>query len=302
MKRRRHWEDTESREVARYAHAVLLDGIFRARRWEQAEIAFQGGTCLNLVYSSPRFSEDLDFLCSRSDTTRVVDIAVRHLKERFLTDFPSEGYGATVKRRDDETMNPKMYEVGITAPNRLGKVKVKVEFWVTPSENILALGYPSNVMQSTFLSLTSMRVALPPVTVIAGELDSIFRDKIRALATRMHLKFRDCFDVWWMFNATNMRGVPLSDVIATLPAHLEMYPNGIRVQSLGKALRDRADEIETPGRIEDAARDIPRWFDEREAQQYGSRVRDMLSTTAVKIREVAAEIERQFPSTPAQTG
>jgi predicted nucleotidyltransferase component of viral defense system len=46
---------------------IALLGLWRTNFYEHA--AFYGGTALRILYGLPRFSEDLDFLCSSRSPT-----------------------------------------------------------------------------------------------------------------------------------------------------------------------------------------------------------------------------------------
>ena len=63
---RRPLNPTESREIADTLHRLVLMELVEAGDWSCKNMAFQGGTSLHLVYDSPRFSEDLDFLLANT--------------------------------------------------------------------------------------------------------------------------------------------------------------------------------------------------------------------------------------------
>lgn len=47
-------------------HALYLEALMSQTDWSLKDIAFQGGTSLRFSWKSIRFSEDLDFLLSKS--------------------------------------------------------------------------------------------------------------------------------------------------------------------------------------------------------------------------------------------
>ncbi len=49
------------------AQEIALMALFRSKFFRTA--AFQGGTCLRILYNLPRFSEDLDFILEKPDKT-----------------------------------------------------------------------------------------------------------------------------------------------------------------------------------------------------------------------------------------
>ena len=132
----RPWSAAERRELVHYVHLTLLGGLFRARRWEQAEIAFQGGTSLHLVHGSPRYSEDIDLILDLSlSAGPAMRTAVRHLRDRLALDFPQWELGVTLQEKEgqpSDPRNPRLYDVRVASPAFHGVVHVKTEFWVPP--------------------------------------------------------------------------------------------------------------------------------------------------------------------------
>ena len=53
------WQTTKENVVREYIQNLFLGGLYKIKGSEK--LLFKGGTALRLVYSSPRFSEDLDF-------------------------------------------------------------------------------------------------------------------------------------------------------------------------------------------------------------------------------------------------
>ena len=50
----------EENAIREIAQEIILGGLSRAGFFKEA--AFQGGTCLRIIYNLERFSEDLDFI------------------------------------------------------------------------------------------------------------------------------------------------------------------------------------------------------------------------------------------------
>lgn len=292
--KKRHWPAAARRELAHYAHLALLEGLFRARRWARAEIAFQGGTSLHLVHGSPRFSEDIDLILDPAlSAAPLMRTAVRHLRDRLALDFPQWTLEVTSREKEgepDDPRNPRLFDVRIASPLFHEAVHVKTEFWVPPP-GALAY-YDTAVGQAGPAALPSLNVRLMPVTVQAASLEAIFRDKLLALAARPYLKYRDVFDLWWLRTATALKERALAELVAALPAHLALYPTGLMPAELPAALRATAAKLREGEQRARAEADLPQWFDAATASLYGREVANMVSETAGLLEQAAAQFER----------
>src|SRR5437868_11954459 len=63
------------------AQEIALMALSRAGFFRVA--AFQGGTCLRILYGLERFSEDLDFVLEKPDKNFNWDIYIKHMREEF---------------------------------------------------------------------------------------------------------------------------------------------------------------------------------------------------------------------------
>src|SRR6185437_7726923 len=71
------------------AQEIALMALSRAGFFRSA--AFQGGTCLRILYGLNRFSEDLDFVLKTPDKDFNWDIYIKNMQEEFNT------YGYTLE-------------------------------------------------------------------------------------------------------------------------------------------------------------------------------------------------------------
>lgn len=178
------------------AHLAILEGLTRSREWTTSKIKFQGGTSLRLVYGSPRFSEDLDFIAPRDfNPEPMIESAKASLLAAMRRIEPTAEVSFKI-RRDDK--NPRLYNFTIASPAWYRAIKVKVEFWET-AEKVIN-GYKSNlrtvraVDPNNQASTTFNQVA--PVALDTATIEEIFVDKLYAIAGREYVKPRDFFDVW----------------------------------------------------------------------------------------------------------
>jgi predicted nucleotidyltransferase component of viral defense system len=63
------------------AQEIALMALSRAGFFRVA--AFQGGTCLRILYGLQRFSEDLDFVLQKSDKNFHWDQYIKNMREEF---------------------------------------------------------------------------------------------------------------------------------------------------------------------------------------------------------------------------
>lgn len=64
-------QTTKENVVREYLQNLFLEGLYKIK--ESEKLMFKGGTALRLAYSSPRFSEDLDFTGQRISRNKEID-------------------------------------------------------------------------------------------------------------------------------------------------------------------------------------------------------------------------------------
>lgn len=203
--------------IAQIMQYGLLDGIMGGGVWDAGDIVFQGGTGLHIVYNSPRFSEDLDFMLSfdrSADLTRVMERTARDLQKRLSLILPRSetrlktGGGAIGSLR--EVIR---HDIVWTHPSKRGAVRVRAEFFTVERSHIesylrenrrhkpdlaLIAGRPElNGFDIDALTVSALIPAATP--------ESIYGDKMVALAKREYLKPRDFFDLWWLNRTMGVR-------------------------------------------------------------------------------------------------
>jgi hypothetical protein len=262
---KRTFAPTEWFHLTELSHAAVLSGLLAARRWTGGELKFQGGTSLHLVYGSPRFSEDLDFVTA---TTKGLQGAMRaaapHVEAAFRREFPK--LTATVKVRDEEGVpyprNPRLFTLTLSEPDWFQSLKVKVEFFIIPEQ--ICAEYEAAVRPFAPL-WPNLRVDLPQVNIETASMMEILCDKLHALGDRARLKERDVFDLWWICAQTGLTARQAAEQFGLrYEHHVAMYPNGKRLPDLAVSLRERAASlVGNATRItsfEQASQAIARWL------------------------------------------
>lgn len=193
---RRGLDPQTEREVASLAHFLTLNALSQSADFDRRALTFQGGTSLALAWASPRFSEDLDFVAGDvrpeqlSEAMHLVARQVQHAIQPF---YP----GATVDLGDKSGKGKQlaMFQIGISLPEVIGKVKVKTEFWqVTPDK---AAHYEGVNRALSPAGGATLYTTVRPIFNVATP-RQIFFDKLNAIAHRGRLKPRDVFDVWYL--------------------------------------------------------------------------------------------------------
>ena len=202
----------------RVAHGCILSafGRFFARDgWDKPPMALHGGAALHLFHGLQRRSSDMDFLVDRSQLQMVhsaVEDAMLQLRLWFACrniDVLVTGSGKT--KGDGEVTR---YKVAIAFPGLIGAVHVHLEFWPVEPE---------------YLSNYPMRRAI--VACGGGEWYAAFRapdvvaaaaDKVIALLSRPHLKWRDIYDLWHLHTNCGANRV-VGAVMGAIPRQLKCY-------------------------------------------------------------------------------
>jgi predicted nucleotidyltransferase component of viral defense system len=262
---KRTFSQAEWLHLTELAHAALLSGLMSVRRWAPDELKFQGGTSLHLMYGSPRFSEDLDFITA---TTKGLHAAVRdastHIRASMGREFPQ--ISVAIRVRDEEGVpdprNPRLFTLSLSEPDWYEVLKVKVEFFVV--EDKLAQLYASELRQTVHLR-PRLQVDIAPFSLEVAVLEEILADKIHALGDRARLKERDVFDLWWICQQAGLTPAnAAANFVHRHAHHMAMYPRAKPLPELAQSLRERAAQVEKvltdPAAFAGLVQSIARWL------------------------------------------
>ena len=247
--------------IAQIMQYALLDEILGANVWRQTDIVFQGGTLIHVAWNSPRFSEDLDFMISMDrakEIKRVMETAARGLERRIQIMLPNSEVRLKSPSKDVlELRDVLKYVLVWSAPDTMGAVRVKAEFFTVEPSHIEAYRRESarhepDAMQISLrpelagydLADLTVHAVLP-----AGHPESIYGDKLVALAMRPFLKPRDFFDLWWLGTQLGVR-VPDGDLHPVMRRSADCY-----AYTDGEILQGLNTLMERPPGIVDEIRD-----------------------------------------------
>ena len=176
----------ERMALVEYIQHELLDSIFKQKK--STLLSFMGGTCLRIVYSGNRFSEDLDFDnfgLSFEDFKGLLDDVVKDMKIKgFEIEFrftEKQAYHCYIKF-------PKILQNNSLSPNDREKILVRID--TIPKEK---LSSPDVFLLKRFDLYRNIYVNSPSI---------ILSQKLIAILDRKREKGRDFYDVSFLYGFT----------------------------------------------------------------------------------------------------
>jgi predicted nucleotidyltransferase component of viral defense system len=196
-------EENAMREIAQ---EVILGGLWRVGFFKKA--AFQGGTCLRILYGMERFSEDLDFILKkRGPGFQLMTYLEESLRELKMYGFEfsivdkTEASTAVQKKflKDDSLV--KLLSFRHFKPGRDKKsIRIKIEVDTNPPEGSC---FETKYQDYPFVYELTVQ-----------DMPSLFAGKCHALLCRTYVKGRDWYDfVWYVSRQTQINYGLLSAAI-----------------------------------------------------------------------------------------
>ena len=174
----------QGRNVAReYLQARILACLQRAGA--MIPLAFHGGTALRLLYSLPRYSEDLDFALERPDK----GYDFRGYLGVIRSDLSSEGYNIDFKVSDSKPVHNSFirfrglpYELGLS-PHTDETLAIKIEVDSFPPAGA---GLETRIVRKYVM-----------LHLQHHDRASLLAGKLHAILQRAYTKGRDLYDLLW---------------------------------------------------------------------------------------------------------
>lgn len=174
----------DARNLAReYLQSRILSSLQRSGAF--VPLAFHGGTALRLLFSIPRYSEDLDFTLEQAPTQYDLTGYLRTIRK----ELSAEGYGIELKVNEHRTVNSAfvrfpglLYELDLSPhPDQVLAIKLEID---------------TNPPAGAVLATTIIR---RHVTLNLQHHDeaSMLAGKLHAVLMRPYLKGRDLYDLLW---------------------------------------------------------------------------------------------------------
>lgn len=169
------------------AQEIALLSLSRSGFFRHA--AFQGGTCLRILYGLQRFSEDLDFVLLASDKQFDWGVYINRMKEEFET------YGYTLEISYRQKLNKAVQSAFLKADSLGGLLLLKDVRTNRPKIQI-KLEIDTNPPEGSRYELNYLDFPLA-FSVQTQDLPSLFAGKCHALLCREYVKGRDWYDFVW---------------------------------------------------------------------------------------------------------
>jgi len=183
------------------AQEIALLALSRAGFFRVA--AFQGGTCLRILYGLERFSEDLDFILEKPDKNFTWKKYIASMQEEFSV------YGFSLETTDREKLDRAVKVAFLKADSDGGLLVIKDNRTNKPKLRI-KLEVDSNPPEGSAYELKYLDFPLP-YNINTQDLPSLFSGKCHALLCRQYTKGRDWYDFVWYIS----RGTPINFIFLT---------------------------------------------------------------------------------------
>ncbi len=179
----------EEQAVREITQEVALAALGRTEFFKHA--AFQGGTCLRILYGLNRFSEDLDFLLKAANG----DFKLRPYLQAVSDELKAYGYDLEIVDRSnaeiavrnaflkDDSLGKLLQLRHTDKSGPLRKIRIKFEVDTNPPSGS---GVEIQYVDFPFVS-----------SVVVQDKPSLFAGKLHALLCREYTKGRDWYDFLW---------------------------------------------------------------------------------------------------------
>jgi predicted nucleotidyltransferase component of viral defense system len=187
----------EENAIKEICQEIALAGLARSGFFKIA--AFQGGTCLRIMYSLRRFSEDLDFILIKTQEN--------FLWEPYLTaiNVEFESFGLTCETVD-RSLTSGIIKKAFLKEDSFGQV-LNLRFKRGKSDFqkiIIKLEIDTNPPAGSNLMTHFLEYPFP-FTVVCQDESSLFAGKCHALICREYVKGRDWYDyIWYLQRKTRI--------------------------------------------------------------------------------------------------
>jgi predicted nucleotidyltransferase component of viral defense system len=189
------------------AQEVALLALARAGFFRIA--AFQGGTCLRILYGLERFSEDLDFTLENPDKNFTWKNYIGNMQEEFSI------YGFSLETKDREKLDNAVKTTFLKANSDGGLLIIKDTRTNKPKLRI-KLEVDSMPPAGATYELKFLDFPLA-YSIRTQDLPSLFAGKCHALLCREYTKGRDWYDfVWYISRLTQINFILLHNAIAQI--------------------------------------------------------------------------------------
>ncbi len=215
---------------------IALCGLTRAHFFKVA--AFQGGSCLRIVYNINRFSEDLDFILLQPNKTFIWEPFFNALH------LECKAYGLNVQLLDKSKADP-VIKKAFLKDDSFGKVLLLSHARDRCDEQIIKIKLEIDTNPPAGSTFKTNFLTFPyPFSIVTQDLPSLFASKCHALLCRDYIKGRDWFDfIWYVTKKTDINLMHLQAALHQNGPWKDQ-PIVITNEWLIKALKDKITSID----------------------------------------------------------
>ncbi len=184
-------KEEELNALKEIVQEITLSALSRAEFFKHG--AFQGGTCLRIVHSLPRFSEDMDFVLFKTDP----DFKWSHFFHEIDLEF--SGYGLRLEIKDRSKAEDTVKKAFLKE-NSFGKVLKLIYERTRFDVQVVNIKLEVDTNPPMGSDYETKVIGFPePFSIVAQDLPSLFAGKMHALLCREYVKGRDWYDfIWYM--------------------------------------------------------------------------------------------------------
>ncbi len=185
---------------------IVLSSLSRADFFKYA--AFQGGTCLRIVYGLNRFSEDMDFVLFQPNQ----DFKWNQFFQEIDLEF--RGYGLRLEIKDRSKAKSTIKKAFLKE-HSFGQVLKLIYERTCADIQVVNIKLEIDTNPPMGSNYEAKVVRFPePFSIVVQDLPSLFAGKIHALICREYIKGRDWFDfVWYISKKTNINLLCLQNAL-----------------------------------------------------------------------------------------
>lgn len=181
------------------AQEIALMALSRAGFFRVA--AFQGGTCLRILYGLERFSEDLDFVLKKPNKEFNWDEYIKNMQDEFIA------YGFKLEVKNKANLD-KAVKVAFLKADSMGGILILKDIKTNQPKIQIKLEVDTNPPENSSYELRYLDFPLP-YSIESQDLPSLFAGKCHALLCRDYVKGRDWYDFVWYVSRKMTVNLPL---------------------------------------------------------------------------------------------
>jgi len=296
-------------EISRRMQYAIMNQIARRSKWGVGDAAFHGGTSIQTVHGSDRWSEDVDFMVSQNQQDTLIkmrDSVLKGVQTELSAFYPDCKITMKIKGRDAELVSAgdggveeqaddwqERWTVKWEHPDVRGKVMVKAEFYMADPQALAQ--YQTSLRKPEFkLGNKAFRVAaMMPV----AELISLWADKCKVIALRDYTKYRDAYDLAFISSSMERNGSRPSDAELRRAVQVTAGIYGNDLNDIIAGLKTRLTDTYFTD-LDAFAQDLTKWLTKDDALDYAAKnvFKPMLERARGEVEQCLAILTEAAPS------